>query len=424
MTPIAILFTYLSIVVLHTAISIMLDLLNLRSVRAHSKSVPSYFATAYDDATYARSVAYTIDKMRLSMAEGAASGVLVALAAITGFFGAIDTTLAAWELPTKMHGLLCFLLVSLIFGMLSLPFRLYGTFYIENRYGFNRTTPRQWLTDLAKGSILNILLITPLLLGLLWFMESAGAWWWLYAFAFVGAFQLALFYIFPVFIAPLFNTFTPLADGTLREALYSLANGVGFHTSGIFVMDGSKRSNHANAYFTGFGKHRRIVLFDTLLESLSAPQTVAVLAHEIGHAKLRHIQRMLFCSLLLMGLGFLALDLMLNSLSLFEAFGFKRPSHHAALILVTFAASPLMFFISPLMSLLSRSHEYQADAFAARAMGESSSMTTALLALSKRSLSNLTPHPWYSAFHYSHPTLHERLQALSKISFVSGSTSN
>jgi len=228
-------------------------------------------------------------------------------------------------------------------------------------------------------------------------------------------------YVYPVWIAPLFNKFTPLAEGALRDTIFAVAEKVGFKTSGIFVMDGSKRSSHGNAYFTGFGKNKRIVLFDTLIENLGDAGTVAVLAHEMGHQKKNHIKKLLCLSLLIMLVGFWILSLLINYLPFFEAFGFKQTSYHGALIIFSFAAAPVTYFLSPLISVLSRRFEYQADRFAVAATGNGTDLTEALLALSKKNLSNLTPHPWFSFFHYSHPTLHERLRAIQKqsLAFIS-----
>jgi STE24 endopeptidase len=243
-------------------------------------------------------------------------------------------------------------------------------------------------------------------------MGATGSYWWLYAFAFLATVQLLLMYLYPVFIAPLFNTFTPLEEGSLKDQIFSLAEKIGFKTSGIFIMDGSKRSSHGNAYFTGFGAIKRIVLFDTLIENLSEPQAISVLAHEMGHERKGHIKKTLVISLITTCLGFWVLSLFINYQPFYQAFGFPTKSYHAALVIFAFASSPITYFLSPLFSLLSRKHEYEADRFAIDAVGGCDDLCEALLSLSKNSLSNLTPHPWYSFFHYSHPTLTERLQAM------------
>jgi STE24 endopeptidase len=266
--------------------------------------------------------------------------------------------------------------------------------------------------DLVKGTLVSVVITTPLLLLLFWFIDAAGPLWWVYAFAAVALLQLVLFYLYPVLISPIFNKFTPLPGGPLRTAIAALAERTGFRTSGIFVMDGSKRSSHANAYFTGFGRNKRIVLFDTLVNSLGVDETSAVLAHEIGHEKRNHIKKGIAFSFAILFVGFYLLGVMLHYPEFYAAFGFTRPSSHAALVIFMFASSPVMFFLSPLVSLLSRKHEYEADAFASDVVGTWKPLGTALLSLHKASLSNFTPHPLYSFFHYSHPTLAERLGAL------------
>lgn len=415
---------YISLLLLQTAVTLGIDTLNIRQARSRSSAIPPQFKDLIDSASYSKSVAYTLEKNRLSMLETAVSSLTLLSMVTSGVLGSLDSFIARMELSPYLHGVICIFSVGAILGSIELPLKLYRIFSIEERYGFNTMSLTQWINDLVKGTVLNLVLLTPLIIGVLWFMEVSGSLWWLYAFCFVAAFQLLLMFIFPVFIAPIFNKFSPLPPGDLHTSINALADRLAFKCAGILVMDGSRRSAHANAYFTGFGKNRRIVLFDTLLENLSIPQTLAVLAHEIGHAKLQHIPRMLLLSLGLSFGGFWLLSRMLSTPAIFTAFGFAAPSHHAALLVMTFATTPVTFFLSPIVSALSRRHEYQADEFAARAVASAAPMSEALLALSKKSLSNLTPHPWYSFFHYSHPTLLERLQALAKIPLSSGSSSN
>ncbi len=302
-------------------------------------------------------------------------------------------------------------MVSLFFSLVELPISLYRTFEIEERFGFNKSTLKLWVFDRLKGVILSGIIATPLLLALFWFMDRAGPWWWVYASVTVVLFQLVLVYVFPVWIAPLFNKFTPL-EGVLSDRIVALSEKLGFKIAGVFSMDGSRRSGHGNAYFTGFGGSKRIVLFDTLIQQMTEDQVLAVLAHEIGHQKMGHVKKMLFVSCVMTVLGFWAVSLGMNTGALYTAFGFERSSSHAALIIFSFLSGPVLFFASPLFSALSRRHEYQADKYAREAMGESVSLSRALIVLSKNNLSNLTPHPLYSAVHYSHPTLIERLRAL------------
>ncbi|MDQ7053425.1 MAG: M48 family metallopeptidase [candidate division KSB1 bacterium] len=273
-------------------------------------------------------------------------------------------------------------------------------------------TWKLFIIDGLKSLVLSLVLLAPLFWGLFWFMDKTGNYWWLYAFGFLAGFQLLMVYLYPTVVAPWFNKFTPLPDGSLKEKILHLVQKVHFHTSGIFVMDGSKRSKHSNAYFTGLGRVKRIVLFDTLVDNLEEDQVVSVLAHEIGHEKKHHIKKGLALSLASMLAGLWILSLLLHYPSFFQAFGFSGPSYHAAIILFGFCSGPFTFFLTPLGSILSRKYEYEADRFAVEAMGTARGLIGALLKLSKDNLSNLTPHPLYSFYYYSHPTLAERIAAM------------
>jgi STE24 endopeptidase len=226
-------------------------------------------------------------------------------------------------------------------------------------------------------------------------------------------FQLLLVILYPTLIAPLFNKFTPLEDGELRRRITALATQLGFQTSGIFTMDGSRRSAHSNAYFTGLGKSKRIVFFDTLLKQATIDQTIAVLAHEIGHYKLKHIRKRLLLQSVFLLAGLYLISLLLDYQPFFRAFGLEHPSHHGALVLFALVSSPFTFFLNPLLNHVSRKHEYEADRYAVMELKDGKPMAEALINLSTTNLSNLTPHPWYSAYHYSHPTVIERVQAIS-----------
>ncbi|HEX6173757.1 MAG TPA: M48 family metallopeptidase, partial [Candidatus Binatia bacterium] len=261
--------------------------------------------------------------------------------------------------------------------------------------------------------VLSILIGGPFLYVVLWLMQ-AGEYWWLWAFLFITIFQLLMIIIFPTFIAPWFNKFEPLASGELRDRILALANQIGFKASGIFLMDGSKRSAHSNAYFTGIGKAKRIVLFDTLVEQMTIDQGVAVLAHEMGHYKMKHMRRMMIVQGVFLFFGLYILSRVVAYEPLFTAFGLQ-PSNHAALVLFSLLSGPFTFYLGPLMNLLSRKHEYEADRFAVITLGSGKPMEEALINLTVRNLSNLTPHPWYSAYHYSHPTPTERIGAIRQI---------
>jgi len=255
----------------------------------------------------------------------------------------------------------------------------------------------------------------PVLLGLFWFMDRAGKLWWIWAFCGLSAFQLVVNVLFPVLIAPLFNKFTPLPEGSLKEKILSLADKLRFRTKGIFLMDGSRRSRHSNAYITGLGRYKRIVLFDTLVNTSTEEEIASVLAHEIGHGKRNHLKKSLALSVALSLAGFWILSLLLPYEPLYSAFSFAQPSRQAILVILVLCAGPFTFFLTPLFSAWSRKHEHEADRFAVEAVGTAAGLKTALLRLARDNLSNLTPHPLYSFYHYSHPTLAERIAALDSL---------
>ena len=308
---------------------------------------------------------------------------------------------------------------SFLSGILSLPLELYETFRLEARFGFNQTTTGTFWLDKLKGLLLALVIGVPFLYALLAFVIYTGALWWLWAALFVIAFQLALTIIYPLLIAPLFNKFTPLAEGELKQRLEELARQCAFAVRGIFVMDGSKRSAHSNAYFTGLGRARRIVLYDTLIKQMSVPELAAVLAHEIGHYKKKHILKMLALSSVLTLCGFYVLSLLLYWKPLYAAFRLGAPSVPMGLLVFSLIAGHLAFWAKPFFSWLSRKYEYQADAYAAGQAG-AAPMETALIKLFEKNLSTLLPHPLYSAYHYSHPTLAERIRALRAVKKNSG----
>ena len=297
----------------------------------------------------------------------------------------------------------------------ALPFDWWSTFRIEQHFGFNKSTPALWLTDKIKGAVIGLVFIWPLLALLLYCVESAGKLWWIWGFGLFFSFQVIMVVVYPMFILPLFNQLKPLEAGDLRERLFALAERTGFSARTILVMDGSKRSGHSNAFFAGFGRFRRIVLYDTLIEQMSVDELEAILAHEIGHYKLGHIPKMIAVS----ALSTLALFAVLGGLSqsdwLTRAFFFEGAAANAfvpVLLLVLLLSGVVSFWLSPLMSRLSRKHEYEADHFARDAVGTPAPLVQSLRKLHKENLSNLVPHPLYSAFYYSHPTLLEREHSL------------
>lgn len=415
-----ILTLYLVLFALEFIWETFLTILNMRHVREHATAVPDMFRDIVDEDTYRKSVAYTLTRSRFGLVSSLVSSVFLLGIILSGALGAIDEAIRGFGFHAYVHSVLYIFTLSLIFSLVSLPFSLYSTFVIEERFGFNKMTMKLFVVDTLKGLVISAIIMTPLLLALFWFMDTAGDVWWLYAFALLAGFQFLMVVLYPTVIAPLFNKFSPLEEGALRTKILALAEKLRFRTSGIFVMDGSKRSKHSNAYFTGLGRVKRIVLFDTLVDKLEEDQVVSVLAHEIGHEKKHHIKKGMALSLASMFVGLWILSILLDYAPFFQAFGFSGPSYHGAIVIFSFCAGPFTFFLAPLGAILSRRYEYQADRFAVEAVGTAEHMQGALLELSKDNLSNLTPHPWYSFYHYSHPTLAERLRALQEYGTQNG----
>jgi STE24 endopeptidase len=391
-----------------------LTLLNLGHVRKNAGVVPAAFVGTVDAETHARSVRYTLDHGRFGLLSGAVSSAALLAVVLTGFLGYLDSLARSLPLHPYFQGILFVAAVSLVFGVVRLPFTLYSIFAIEARFGFNRTTPKLFVIDMLKGLAISTVIGVPVLLALFWFMDATGPFWWIWAFGAMTAFQLVMSVIAPLVIAPIFNKFTPLPEGALKDHIMELAGRLGFRTKGIFVVDSSRRSRHSNAYFTGLGRAKRIVLFDTLVSSHTEEEIVSVLAHEIGHEKRHHVTKGLAISVALSLAGFWILSLLLPWTPLYQAFGFARPGYHSLLVLLAFCSGPFTFFLQPLFTMRSRRQEYEADRFAVQGIGSASGLKSALLRLSKDNLSNLSPHPLYSFFHYSHPTLAERIAALDR----------
>ena len=395
-----------------------LSRLNQRHVRAQANEVPPAFRGIIDEATYRRSIDYTLAKSRFGdIANLFDAGLLIALL----FSGVLPWAFERFSvsLGTSILAMAGFLFVTgVALSIPGLPFAWYAQFKLEERFGFNTTTTRTWVLDRVKGFLLAGLLGYPLLALVLKLVEWTGANWWLWAAAVLIAFQLLLLLIAPVLIMPLFNKFTPLPEGALRERLFALAQRTNFPTRSIEVMDGSKRSRHSNAFFTGFGRFRKIILFDTLFAQLTEPEVESVLAHEIGHYKKRHVLKLLGVSIAGVLVAFAAITWLAGQRWFYRAFGFEHQAGFAAasvvpaMLLFALLAGTISFWASPFIHIWSRRFEYEADAFAHAAMGEAQSLIHALRKLSQKNLSNLTPHPIYSSFYYSHPTLLERERAL------------
>jgi STE24 endopeptidase len=402
----------LLLVLARWAARLWLEQLNRCHVLAHAGAVPGAFKAVVDDATYAKSVQYTLAKGRLEQIEATWDSAVLLAVLFSGVlpWGFQTCTQAFGNSAWAMGAFL--LLTTVALSVPSLPLEWYAQFRVEERFGFNTTTQKLWWMDRLKGLLLGIALGYPLLVLVLKLVEWMGSWWWLWAWGALLGFQLLLLVLAPVLILPLFNKFTPLPDGTLRERLLKLAERTRFRARSIQVMDGSKRSRHSNAFFTGFGGFRKIVLFDTLIQQLAELELEAVLAHEIGHFKKKHIPKTLLASALGSLAGFWLIALLAQQDWFYRSFGFAPGSIGPALLLFGLLSGVITFWFSPLAHWRSRRYEYQADAYAAEVMTEPGSLIGALRKLNEKNLSNLTPHPLYSGFYYSHPTLLERERAL------------
>lgn len=387
--------------------------LNRRYVLARRSKVPESFQGIIDAPTYQRASDYTLARHQFGVVESAwGLGVLLCVLVTPALSRSYSWFQNAFGNATWVQALW---LLAVVIGLSipGLPFEWWSQFRLEEQFGFNTTTFKLWCLDRVKGLALSLALGVPLLMLILKLVDWMGAFWWLWAWAVLMVFQLLMMVIAPVFILPLFNKLTPLNPGSLRDRLLKLGEKTGFSAQTILVMDGSKRSRHSNAFFTGFGRFRKIVLFDTLIQQLTEGELEAVLAHEIGHYKRGHIPRMLLANAASMLAGLAIIAWLARQPEFTGAFGFGKDVGLApALLLFSLLAGAVTFWASPLMNFWSRQHEYQADAYASNVLNDSRGLVGALRKLNEKNLSNLTPHPLYSAWHYSHPTLLEREAAL------------
>jgi STE24 endopeptidase len=397
--------------VVGTGLRLWLTSRQLTAVRNHRAQVPAAFADRVSLADHQKAADYTIASVRFGRKSVVVDALVTLALTVGGVIGVIDLLWQQSLGTTLWSGALVILSVVVLTGIIDLPFSLWRTFRIEARFGFNRTTPALFVADLAKSCLLGLLIGGPVVLAALALMDRAGPFWWLYAWVGWMGLMLLMTWAWPAFIAPWFNRFTPLQDAQLQARIEALLQRCGFQSEGVFVVDGSRRSAHGNAYFTGMGRHKRIVFFDTLLARLSHSEVEAVLAHELGHFKLKHVRKRLLVTMA-GSLGALALLGWLTAQAPFyTAFGVQIPSSHAALLLFMFVMPAFGFFATPLGSLWSRRHEFEADAFAAR-HASAGDLATALVKLYRDNATTLTPDSLYSAFYYSHPPATERIAQL------------
>ena len=389
------------------------DLLNLKMVRS---DLPDDFRGWYDGDRYRKSQEYLKVNTRFGwIVSSFGLAVFLTFWFLKGF-PFVDRWVQAYHQGPVITGIIYIAILVFLKAVISLPFSIYSTFVIEERFGFNQTTWSIFVKDLIKGLVLAVILGGPLLAGILAFFEYAGAGAWLYCWIAVTLYMLAVQYIAPTWIMPIFNKFTLLEEGELKQTIFSYARSIDFPLENVFVMDGSKRSKKSNAFFTGFGKHRRIVLFDTLIKQHKVSELLSVLAHEMGHYKKKHIQKTLIIGILQMGLMFFLLSMFISYQGLFDAFYMERKSIYAGLIFFGLLYSPVELFTGILMQMLLRKNEYEADKFSVETTKDISSMVNALKKLSVHNLSNLLPHRLYVFLNYSHPPVLKRIKAIEKLS--------
>ncbi len=399
----------LAALVINFVIDAVADMLNLKALRS---SLPTEFAGIYQAEDYKKSQLYSRQQTKFGQISAVFDLVVLLVFWFSGGFNLLDVMVRSLGYGPVVSGLIYIGTLLLGKAAISLPFSIYSTFVVEARFGFNRTTPGVFIADLVKTLLLAVLLGGGLLFCILAFFVWAGPRAWLYGWGFAAAFTIILQFAAPAWIMPLFNKFKPLVEGKLKSLIVAYAKSVDFTLDNIFVIDGSKRSSKSNAFFTGFGRHKRIALFDTLIDQHEAPELVAVLAHEIGHYKKRHILKGMIVSIIYMGVMFYFLGIFCYNQGLYEAFYMSRQPVYAGIIFFSLLFTPLEMFLKMVMNVWSRHNEFEADGFAVETLGRADDLILALKKLAANNLANLTPHPFYVFWHYSHPPLLTRIKAM------------
>lgn len=399
----------LTILIVAYLLDLIVDTLNVRHLKT---DLPQEFEGCYDAKKYKKSQEYLRENTRFGMFCDTVETPITIGFFLFGGFNIVDQFSRGFDLGPIPTGLIFTATLMLASDIFHIPFSIYGTFVIEERYGFNKTTPKTFTLDILKNWLLVAVMGGILLTVILWFFEKAGPWAWFYCWFSVTIFQIFITFIAPVVIMPLFNKFVPIEEGELKRAIEDYAVSQGFKLKGVFTMDGSKRSTKSNAFFTGFGRFRRIVLFDTLIARHTVEELVSVLAHEMGHYKKGHIRKSIVLSILTTGVMFFILSLFINNKELFAAFKMQETSIYASLIFFGFLYTPIEMMLSVFENIFSRRHEYASDAYAVTTYKKPEAMIAALKKLSVENLSNLTPHPLKVFLSYSHPPILERIQAI------------
>jgi len=386
--------------------------MNIAHLREHGHIVPEAFRDQIDGATLARMRDYTVESSRFQSLESLADDAVLLAVLAGGVLPWLCGAIESWNLHAVWSGTLFFGILYAASVLLDIPFSLYSTFVIEKKYGFSTITPQLWLVDLAKSLVISVVLMALLFIPFFALVHWLPQSWWIAAWVFFALFQMLMIWLYPLVIAPLFNKYVPVRDDELRERIMALAGKAGLKAEGIFEVDAGRRSRHSNAYFTGLGRSKRIVLFDTLLATHSRDEIVAVLAHEIGHWKLRHVLKQLVLMEVVALAGFFVVYRLMGWSLLYETFGFAGSIPYAGLLLAAIVLKPAAFFLSPVGAAISRKYEKDADRYVLGLIGSTRFLSQALTRLAKENLANLHPHPVYVAFYYSHPPLAERVERL------------
>jgi len=403
---------FLVLFLLRSATQYYLHRLNLAHLRQYGSTVPAVFQDTVDQETLKKISAYTIESDHFHMGASLVHRGLYLVILLSGFLPWLTKVIRSWGFGLIVEGLIFFAVLSLLANLSHIPFGLYDTFVIEERYGFNRMTLRMWISDLLKSVMIQSLLGGLVLWLLLTLVIHGGGAWWVWAWLMVGGFELMMLWLYPVAIAPLFNKFEPIQNLGLVERIKNLMEKVGLRVKGVLKMDAGKRSKHTNAYFTGIGKTKRIVLFDTLLESHPDEEIISVLAHEVGHWKKKHVLKQILLLEIISFAAFYIVGRLLNWPLLYLTFGFAQPAVYVGIFLISAILSPLGYFAQPLESAISRRFEREADDFVLELTKTTEPMRNALKRLASDNLANLIPHPLYAWFYYSHPPLVERIERL------------
>ena len=402
--------------VLNIIVRLLLNQLNISHLMSFGDRVPRSFVDLIDQKTLSKMRDYTVATSRVGSIEHLVGDTVILAVVLSGFLPWLNEKISALDLHFVLSGILFFFSCSLIMGVVDIPFDLYRNFVIEKRFSFNTLTMKLWITDLIKSLVISAVVMGIFLAVFFSLVHHAPRSWWVWVWVFFIFFQLLIMWLYPVVIAPLFNKFEPIEDEELKSRILMLANKTGIDVKGLYTMDAGKRSKHSNAYFTGIGKAKRIVLFDTLVEAHTKDEISAVLAHELGHWKKGHIKKQLAASMALsLGVLYLAYIFVSHDV-LYTTFGFDGITIYAGLFLLTIIAKPFSFFLTPFGCMISRHFERQADDYAFSLTGDAVSLVNALKQLAKQNLANLHPHPAYAWFYYSHPPLVERIERLKQFS--------